>query len=258
MKFIEYLNNLNIIRRNINQYYLVKETERNNLWFQKVLELKTIYMSGLKQIQFGKFIPKDINKGKIKDAFKEKKINVSEYNNFKYNQEILVAREKHPVIYFLDNGKKLYFSVKTNSTANVKLPLKDSIDINPIKQNIKVIQLLDNTNIYCSNVTFIIEFKDEGDFNTLLLNIENNDDYMNHYFNKKDLRVLQKEKAFELFYRTIFKKDPEKLLINIDLNNNFQILADTTYPLLVDVTFDKYLIDDIDRISNYENYRKES
>ena len=44
-----------------------------------------------------------------------------------------------------------------------------------------------------------------------------------------------------------------------DLNSNIALIhRDIAKTPLLDVTFDKYIIDNIDRISNYENYRKDS
>ena len=76
---------------------------------------------------------------------------------------------------------------------------------------------------------------------------------MKKYFNNQNLRILQKEKAFEIFYKTVFKQNPAKLYEEL-FTKEFNIYE----PIFVDVTFDTYLKDNIDRIFNYEKYREES
>jgi hypothetical protein len=74
--------------------------------------------------------------------------------------------------------------------------------------------------------------------------------------------VKKKKKPLNFFHKVILKQDPAVLNIN---NNSEEKLALTlgysgvlTNFFLVDITFNKYILDNIGRISLYENYRQES
>ena len=105
---------INNYRKELNILYLVEQSKRNIEWYNKVQSLNNNYKNELNKIQFGKFTSnsnKD-SKNLIKNAFKESKINNVEYKNLKLNQHLLIEREKHPVIYFVDNGRIIFFVTK--------------------------------------------------------------------------------------------------------------------------------------------------
>ena len=254
---------INNCRKDLNLMYKVEIVKRDLEWNNKVAILKNNYQNELKQIQFGKFITnikkldKDDNKDLIQIANKAGLISTLEYKNLKLNQKLLIQREKHPILYLVENKKIIFFTTKTSSTEKFDKPIKDAILDNSIKEYITVSQLFNNKKAYMSNVAYVLELKNESELNTIIQNIEDDEMNMNYFFKDKDLRLYQKEKAFELFYKNILKEDPVKLS-----ENDFQIEGffniNNIHTQIVDVTFDKYIADNIDRISNYENYRKDS
>ncbi len=98
------------------------------------------------------------------------------------------------------------------------------------------------------------KFKTESEFNSVIQNIENEEFNLSRFFKDKNLIIYQKEKAFELFYKNILKEEPEVLFIN----NVFEEININASSSLIDITFDKYVEDNLDKIVNYEVYRNES
>ncbi len=248
---------INNCRINLNVMYNIEIAKRDVEWNNKVIVLKNDYKNSLNDIQIGKFKKEPSafkqNKNLIQDAFNENKITNVEYKNIKINQNLSIQREKHAIFYLVENGKIIFFTTKTSKSEKFQKPIKDEMLKNSVKEYITTSQLLKNKEAYLSNSVYVLEFKTESELTNVIKNDKSN---LTYYFKDKDLIIIQKEKAFELFYRNILKKEPEILLSNTfeELNN----VVTNQNGALVDVTFDNYVKDNIDRISNYENQLADS
>lgn len=240
---------INNIRKDFNLLYSVDKTQRNKEWYEKVHSLNNNYKKSLHEITFGKISSTfQKNKVEIDKAKNLKWLNTQESDNLMYNNKISRLRDLHPVLYLIQDNK-IFFIVQTNQVAAVAKPLTDELGIDISKDYINVIDA--GHGKYFANAIYVIESKNIDELPQIIENVEQNILLKNKYLNNQsDAFILsKKERAFEVFYKTLLKKVPEKF------NEDVILLNDN---IIIDVTFDKYIKDNIERISNYEDYRVES
>ena len=247
---------INNCRKDLNVMYKVEIARRNIEWQEKVKVLKINYQNELKQIQFGKINSTfKSNFKEISKASENKLINDEQLENLTFNNKISRIRDFHPVLYYIQNNK-IYYTVQTSQAENIPKPLQDESDVNTnCKESINVID--SNDGKYLTNAIYVIEAKNTKDLFNIIENVEENTQLKNKFLSdKKDIFIYsKKEKAFELFYKNLLKEDAEILLENTFLVNKYVKVENTQ---LIDVTFNKYVEDNLHRISNYEGYRNES
>lgn len=160
-----------------------------------------------------------------------------------YNNKISRVRDIHPVLYYIQDNI-IYFVVQTQQSAVVPKPLQDELVINPLKEHIQVVNSSDGK--YIANVIYVIEAKENKDLSKIIEDVELNPLLKSKFLSHKDDDIiLSKEKAFELFYKKLLNQEPE--------NFNFNNSTLNSESAIVDITFEKHVEDNLDRISNYEN-----
>jgi hypothetical protein len=221
------LSRINGFRKSLKELYFVEKAQRDTVWHEKVQILSNGYKNSLQDIRIGKIVNEHL-------------FNVSKTNRIKDN--------------------KIYFIVQTSQSAAVLKPLQDALDINALKEYITVIKGIQGK--YFINAIYVIEVKNVEDLNFFIENVEQNTKLKDKFLgNQSELIMLKrKEIVFEIFYKRFLNQESNVLnesLFNIEDCNN-DITINIPNSILIDITFDKYVEDNIDRILNYEKYHKDS
>lgn len=246
MRIEKILSRINNCRKELNSLNLIEKSNRDLAWNTKFRNLSNNYKNSLNDIKVGQIkATYNLNKLEIEKAKENKLINTQQYDNLMYNNRISRVRDIHPVLYYIQDNI-IYFVVQTKQLAVVPIPLQDELVINPLKEHIQVVNSSDGK--YIANVIYVIEAKENKDLSKIIEDVELKpllkSKFLSH---KNDDIILSKEKAFELFYKKLLNQEPE----NFNFNNS-------TESAIVDITFEKHVEDNLDRISNYESLRKES
>jgi len=252
------LSKINNCRKDLRALHLVEQSKRNVEWQNQFSILKNNYQKFLHEIKLGKInINYKINKTEIDEAYSNKLLSKLQFDNLLYNYKLSKLRDLHPVLY-INKENKIYFIVQTNQSVAVKNPIAD--ELNATSKEYISVQTISQQN-YTANAIYVIEAKDVNDLSNLVENVDQHFHFKEKFINNQsELNILiKKEKAFEIFYNNFFTQNPAELSNDVLLfNEDIQIKMSVNNSELVDVTFDKYVVDNIDRISNYEKYRSES
>jgi len=251
---------INNFRKELNYLYLIEKSQRNKEWHENLQYLSNNYINSLNYIKLGKIkINYQINKLEIDQALSNKLINKQQFDNLLYNNKIARLRDIHPVLYFIKDNK-VYFMVQTNQSVAVPKPLKDELYVNATSREFISVQTI-SKEYYTANAIYVIEAKYINDFSDIIEDVEKNSQLKDKFLNNQsELHILiKKEKAFEIFYKKFLKQETEKFSDEVNLFEKDKLIEVSlrNYELL-DVTFNKYTIDNIHRISNYEDYYTES
>jgi len=197
---------INNIRKDFNLLYSVDKTQRTKEWYEKVHSLNNHYKNSLHDIKFGKISSTfQKNKVEIDEANNLKLLNTLEFDNLMYNNKISRLRDLHPVLYLIQDNK-IFFIVQTSQVTAVAKSLPDELDIDISKNSINVIDV--GHGKYFPDSIYVIESKNIDELSQIIENVEQNILLKNKYLNDKsdEFILSKKEKAFEVFYKTLLKK----------------------------------------------------
>jgi hypothetical protein len=258
-EIVAFLSRVNTQRKELNALNSINKVHRNKVHrdakcHESFNSLHKGYQNSLKEIKIGKLNDTNFNNiEEIEKAFKEKLLTDQQIVNLIYNNKIAKVRDKHPIIYIIKNNK-VYFMVQTNQNVIVPKPLQDELDEIQFLNYIPVVEIFKGK--YVANVIYVIEAKNVTDLLNIVEDVEQNVLLKTKFVSNQE---ETKEQAFKFFYKFILNQEPEifndeeKFPVVVDL-----IAGPFTKTNLVDITFGKYITDNIHRMTMYEQYRLES
>jgi len=158
------------------------------------------YQESLKLFKFGvmhnNIKSYDYKKDLILNTYDKGFITKNQSKNLLFNNSNALLRDIHPLIYIIsDDNDIIYQIVKTHSKNLIQKPISDELIEYNNKESIKVYEILKST--FLADNIYIFQLKNKNDLNSFIENIEDNEVLMTKYFKNENVRLYQKEKAYE-------------------------------------------------------------